>query len=143
MKRLLGLAAIVLATAGCPSLYAVSSAPPLTSAELDLVDDRIELSKGVALAIDCYDPWWGGPCEELAVTVDDPSIATVARAHLDKYRDRAGFVYDPQSQRSVFVVAGVSPGQTTLRIESDDGDRTLEVWVRDDTPGPRSAAPAL
>jgi hypothetical protein len=123
--------ALAAACAGCSPLWAVSSAPPTTKGELHLGTDQIELTQGVALAISCRDIWWGGPCENLQISSDDPRIATVAFVHLDKYRNPGGFVYDQHHPRSAFLVAGVAPGRTFVRIGGDDADEVLEVVVRE------------
>jgi len=111
----------------------VSSGPPNTQAEFNIVTNDVVLTKGVALAIACHDVWWGGPCENLRVSSDDPSIATVAFVHLDKYRSPGGYVYSEgyqqHHQRAVFVVAGVSPGRTLVRVGGDDADEVLAVTV--------------
>ena len=78
-------AALLLAAAlaaGCnPTLSAQSLAPPGRAARLDTIDGfwgikgyRLELSKGVAIAVTCNH---GGPCGKLRVSSDDPSIAEV------------------------------------------------------------------
>jgi hypothetical protein len=121
---------------GCnPILHSASSAPVRADAELHrplFENDRIELSRGVALAVDCYAAWFWGPCEDMRVSTDDPSIATAHIAHLEKYRSPYdGHVYEERRQRSALVLAAQTPGRTKLRITSDDGDRTLDVVVRE------------
>ena len=123
------LAALCLGAAGCNPLWAVSSGPPTTQAEYHYPTDDIQLTQGVALALDCHDVWWGGPCENMTVSSDDPAIARVALVHLDKYKSPAGYVYDAEAQRTVFVVAGVSPGRTKIRVGGDDADEIVDVIV--------------
>ena len=127
--KALALLALAACAAGCHPLWAVSSGPPTTQADLDHRVDDIRLTQGVALAVACHDIWWGGPCENMTVASDDPAIARVAFVHLDKYRSPAGYIYDEQGQRAVFVVAGVSPGRTKIRVGGDDADEVVDVIV--------------
>ncbi len=117
---------------GCsPILSTMSSAPPTRIATLDNMDDEIRISKGVALAISCRNGFWYDPCENASAQTDNPQVAAVVRAHLEKYRRDTGFVYEGYAdERAVFVLAGVTPGRTTLRIAADDGTRELEVIVQ-------------
>jgi hypothetical protein len=127
MNKLLLLMALL--SCGCEPLWSMSSAPPTTQAEFQIMSDRIDVTQGVALAIACRDVWSGGPCENMTVTSDDPTIAGVSFVHLDKYRSAYGHVSDIQSQRSAFLVAGVTPGKTTIRIGGDDANEIIEVYV--------------
>ncbi len=126
MRALLWLA---LCCSGCSPLWSMSSAPPTAKAELDHDTDRVELTQGVALAISCRDIWMGMPCEDMTVESDDPAIARVSFVHLDKYRHDAGFVYDPSHPRATFLIAGVRPGVTKVRVGGKDADEVLEVHV--------------
>jgi hypothetical protein len=139
MKRALqAFAALSLALlAGCPPvLTAQSTAPPSRAARLDAIDSfwgienyRLELSKGVAIAITCTDV---KPCEKMRVTSDDPNIVEVRDAAIGQleqqgnaYRTRA---YERQTM-SALVAIGKSPGKTTIRVRSADGDRDIYVTV--------------
>lgn len=121
---------LALCCSGCSPLWSMSSAPPTTKAELNLHTDRVELTQGVALAISCRSVWSGRPCEGLTVVSEDPSIARVSFAHLDKYRHDAGFVYDIDRRRAAFLIAGVSPGVTKVRVGGEHADEVLEVVVQ-------------
>jgi hypothetical protein len=120
---------------GCsPIVFAASSPPVKTEAELQrpvFENNRIELTRGVALALDCREPWFGQPCDDMKVQTDDPSIATAHIAYLEKYRSDWGYVYEEGRQRSALVLAARAPGRTVLRIHSDDGDAMLEVIVNE------------
>ena len=126
---LVGLLALV---AGCNPLFPVSSAPPMTQGSHQYPmweNDLIRITQGVVIAVRCRSVWSGMPCEEMTVTSDDPSIARVSFVHLDKYRSSTGLVYDAGEQRSAFLVAGVKPGKTTIRVGGEDADETIDVFV--------------
>jgi hypothetical protein len=134
------LAASAALVAGCnPILTSQSVAPPGRAARLDEVRGfwgiqryRMELTQGVALAVTCT---WGGPCERLEVTSDDPAIAEVRRASLGTL-ERAGFANRATS--SAMVVVGKSPGTTTVRVRAKEGHREIAVTVV----APPAASPA-
>ncbi|HUJ61375.1 MAG TPA: hypothetical protein VLX92_22880 [Kofleriaceae bacterium] len=125
-------AVLALALAACsPYLAAQSAAPPGRSARLDEVlgswsqvkSYRLELSRGVAIAIDCER---GGPCEHMRVASDDPQIAEVRPASLDVLRP-AGFDSRNEQTASAFVVVGKAVGTTHLHVRV--GKRSREVAV--------------
>lgn len=126
---LLGLASTA---TGCIGFAAVSSAPPAKEGVIRLEDDRstIRVSRGVAIAIECREQWWGSPCENAVAKTSDPRVARVLPAHLEKFRDGFMQTYDSgDSQRSIFVVAGVDAGETNLTIQSGDGNKSFHVVV--------------
>lgn len=124
------------AAAGChPTLSAQSLAPPGRAARLDTIDGfwgikgyRLELSKGVALAVTCTH---GGPCGKLRVTSDDPAIAEIHDASFGVLQPSHGGPYFPDNQATAaaFVVVGKSPGTTKIRVRTDDGGRTIAVTI--------------
>lgn len=124
-------AALTAITACHPMLAAESPAPPGRAARLDAVNGfwgvtgyRLELSQGVALAISCT---YGGPCEKLVATSDDPAIAMVRAASLATLRP-VGFAENQQPAAAV-VIVGKAPGTTTIRLRSKDGGRDVRVTV--------------
>lgn len=124
-------AALMAITACHPMLAAESLAPPGRAARLDAVNGlwgvtgyRLELSQGVALAISCT---YGGPCEQLVATSDDPAIAMVRAASLATLRP-VGFAANQQPAAAV-VIVGKAPGTTTIRLRSKDGGRDVRVTV--------------
>ena len=130
---IVGATLIALLGSGCgPWFYSVTTPPPTRTASLDTSRRKIELSPGVALGFICEK---SGPCRNASAVSDDPSIARVFSAHLNHlhYAGLAG-----HRQATSFVVVGVTPGKTTIRVRSSDGNKTLSVTVIDDQPG-RSA----
>ena len=130
MKKLVLFA--MLALAACdPHLYQQSVAPPGRSARLDEVRGfwglkhyRLEVSRGVALAITCTQ---AGPCEKTKVTSEDPAIAEVRPASLSALEQLA---FGPNQQpSSAFVVIGKAPGATRLHVSSKNGNRDVVVTV--------------
>jgi hypothetical protein len=140
MKRavLFAITALTLSLlAGCPpALTAQSTSPPSRAARLDAINSfwgvenyRLELSKGVAIAISCSS---GKPCEKMRVTSDDPNIVEVRDAALGQLEQQgnayAPRVYERQTM-SALVAIGKAPGKTTIRVRSADGDRDIYVTV--------------
>lgn len=128
--------ALAAAASGCaPIVAAVSVAPPTRSGAFWIKErdgeDTVFVSKGVAMALECRDVWWGGPCENARASTGDVKVARVLSGHLEKEKSPWGMGYADQSasQRSVFVLAGVEAGTTWLRFDSDDGSRVFRVVV--------------
>jgi hypothetical protein len=124
---------VALALAACnPYLSAQSTAPPGRTARLDAVNGfwgttksyRLELSRGVAIAITCY---YGGPCEHLQVIADDPAIAEVRPASLGVL-EKAGYSYNNQPAAAI-VVIGKATGVTHLHVVAKEGRRDIAVTV--------------
>lgn len=130
-------AAILLAlsamAAGCtPTLYAVSTPPPTRDAEhsqTPFQDDVLHVSKGVAIAFDCFDPFLGGSCRDASAKIDDPEIAKVFPAHLEREKDPYFGGYGDARRRSGFVMVGVKEGRTTVHVQSAEGVRNVLVIV--------------
>lgn len=120
-----------LAGACTPNLYAVSTPPPLRTAELrseqPLFSKRtyqVRLSAGVAMAFNCSH---GGPCRDARVTSEDPAVARVVPAHLNRLeRDYMSLDHNAPT---TFVLMGVSPGETRVHLASADGDASIRVTV--------------
>ena len=135
------LAVVALLAACSPTLSAQSVAPPGRAARLDAVSGfwgvksyRLELSEGVAFALTCHK---GGPCEKLVATSDDPGVAEVRPAALQRL-EPAGFDASPAASAAV-VIVGKTPGATTIRLRSKDGGRDVRVTV---VPAPATGTPA-
>jgi hypothetical protein len=132
MIRLLAACIVVVGLgAGClPTLSTQSAQPPGRTARLDefhgfwgIKGYQIELSQGVALAMTCYD---GGPCKDLAVVSEDPSIAEIRRASLGTL-ERAG-IYNQQTAAAV-VVIGKRTGKTRIKVRSAGGSRVVPIEI--------------
>ena len=122
----------IASTAGCsPLLVDVSTPPPSKVAEHTrqiFADDEVHLSRGVVIAFDCLDPWDFSPCKAETVRTENPSVARVLRAHLEREKSHWGGGYDT-TQKEGYVLVGVKPGATTLFIGGPDGGTTVRVVV--------------
>lgn len=134
MRSLSAIATVLAAacTAGCsPLLVDVSTPPPSKVAEHTreiFADDVVHLSRGVVIAFDCLDPWDFSPCHAESVRTDDPAIARVLRAHLERQKSPWGGGYDT-TQKEGYVLVGVKPGATSLFIGGPDGGTRVRVIV--------------
>ena len=132
MIRALAFALAATALAACnPSLVAESLGPPGRAATLDadsgfwgVKSYRLQLSQGVAMALSCSS---GGPCDQLTATSDNAAIAEVRPAALQTLQTVG--LTGVRKPAAAFVVIGKSPGTTTIRLRSHDGDRDLRVTV--------------
>ena len=118
-----------------PTLNGQSVAPPGREAHFDAVEGwwsnvkwyRLELSEGVAYAVTCTKD---GPCEKLVATSDDPAIAEVRRAALQRLEPSDyGAGATMQAASSAVVIVGKRAGTTTVRLRSKDGDRDIKVTI--------------
>ena len=138
MRALLLLAAL----AACnPTLTAQSPSPPGRTARLDPVTGfwgiksyRMEITQGVALAMSCY---YGGPCEKLTVTSDNPEVAEVRQASLGVL-ERNGLANNATA--SAVVVVGKAPGTTRLHLHAKEGNREIVVTTVEASPRSQTAA---
>ncbi len=132
LLSILLVAAGALTLGGCaPRLTAVSTPPPTRDAEHvrdPFSDDVVHLSRGVALAFDCYEGFFPEVCQQAVAKVDDPKIAQVYRAHLEREKSPYG---PPTSSlgRTGFVLVGVTPGKTAMRVHSSQGDSDVTIIV--------------
>lgn len=147
MRTLVCTAIALASLAGCdPYLYQQSVAPPGRSARLDEVTGfwgtlkhyRLEVSKGVALALTCAE---GSPCEKMRVVSENPAIAEVRLASLAQLQ-AVGYGMAPQQQQpaAAFVVVGKSPGTTKLHVSAKEGSRDVVVTVIAPPAGAQTAA---
>lgn len=113
---------VVFAATGCTSYRALNAPPPSRVATLDNAHDALRISAGVALAFECTTAW-GNPCSAGTATVDDPTVAKVMPAHLGRLSAFANGSLPPTS----YVVVGVKPGQTLLRVPGEDPVRVVVV----------------
>jgi hypothetical protein len=136
----------LLALTACnPYLQAESAQPPGRSARLDEVTGfwgtvksyRLELSRGVAIAISCR---MGSPCEHMRAVSDNPAIAEVRAASLGVLEKHP--FSDTAQTSAAMVIVGKSTGTTKIHVDSKDGYREIAVTIIG-SPGPTvSANPA-
>ena len=120
---------VVVVGAGCgeTQVTILTTPPPGRVVLLDYENDALEISRGVAIALECFE--WGeassGPCRDLEVTVDDDERASVLPAHLDSLTggyssniDMEGGSIAGPAERAGAVVAALSAGETRLRVQS-------------------------
>ena len=126
MKRLL----LLLVAACNPTLTVQSPQPPGRIARMDpvrgfwgLQRSRLELSRGVAIAITCD---LDGPCEHMQITSDDPAIAEVRPASLGVLQQTG--VYGEQASAAL-VVVGKAPGGARVHVRTKGKQRDVVVTV--------------
>ena len=114
------------ASACGPSLYAVTTPPPTREARLQSnvpffskKKHFATLSTGVALGVLCTS---GAPCRNITTTIDDPTIVKVVPAHLARLQTNH-MTYDNQPA-STFVLVGLKPGRTMVRVATTNGGTT-------------------
>lgn len=124
-------------TAGCgPTLWQVSTPPPTRDVALDheARAGTLHVARGVAVAFDCVEGfWWIDACRAATATSDNPEVARVLPAHLERETAQPAYGYQARPnldrQRSGFVVVGASPGKTVVRVVSSKGTYELDVVV--------------
>ncbi len=126
--------AALLASTACTSYRALNAPPPSRVATLDNAHDALRISEGVALAFECTTAW-GNPCSAGTASVDNPTVATVLPAHLGRLASFVDGTLPPTS----YVVVGVKPGETLLRVPGEDPVRVVVVAAVDAS-GPRERA---
>jgi hypothetical protein len=122
---------VVLLASGCgPTLVAQSTAPAGRVARLDPVNGfwglqsyRMELSAGVAVALNCYR---SSPCEHMDVRSDSTNVevrkASIGTLERHPYGGRA-------IPASGFVVIGKQPGNAKIVVRTEGKTRVLAVTV--------------
>jgi hypothetical protein len=125
----------VLASACGPELVLVTPAPPNRVAGLNQDQKTVEVSEGVAVAIECRRE--GGPCKEVTATTADPKVARVFPAHISQV-DR-GWI--EQGNISSLALVGVSPGKTTVHVVASGSATDYTVTVLPAPAAPKRAVP--
>lgn len=133
MRTFPGLRAVVTAAlaatalAGCHGidLEAVSEPPPTKRGRIHAEDRDIDLSRGVALAVECVDSC-DGPCRGAKVWSKDPAVVEVRKAY-----HFAGVARGESEEHNAatYVLVGVSSGTARVRVESDCTDDGYDVTV--------------
>lgn len=129
MKRALStvlFAAALSAGCGDTTFQALTAPPPGKEATLNDHKREIRLSRGVALAFECFDEQSGGPCGHGTITTDDKGVASVLPAYLDDLTPQ--YRKGPQP-RSAFVVVGKEVGETIINLDTDAGHAHFHVEV--------------
>ena len=113
--------------AGCDTidLEAVSEPPPTKRARIHGDDRDIDLSRGVALAVECVDTC-DGPCRGARVRSSDEAVVEVRKAY-----HFAGVARGESEEHNAatFVLLGISPGSAKVTVESDCTDDGYDVTV--------------
>jgi hypothetical protein len=117
MKASVALAALALS--GCVHLSAVTTAPPTRTADLDDEHESIRVSAGAALGFECsyHNGFFSGPCPEATAKIDDSNVAKVYPAYLDELTYELS--RSSTTQQIGFVIVGIRPGSTILRITTN------------------------
>ncbi len=125
LRCLAASAALAFASSGCaPSLTLVSPAPPNRVIAVDRQNDRLEISEGVAVAIECHG--MNGPCKDMKAVSTSPEILGVYPAHIAKIAHTG---VDADTNAANLAIVGMKPGRTTLRVWSDGYTREYVVTV--------------
>jgi hypothetical protein len=119
VKRVSVLVLALFAGLGCTHMEPLSVAPPGHHADVANGQRKIEISKGVAVAFTCVTAW-GNRCAP-AAHMDDPAIAQVYPAHLQRLEWFSAGKFEPTS----FVLVGIKPGETVLRIPGEQSTRVV------------------
>jgi hypothetical protein len=126
-------AAIVALVAGCQPMEfrLVSTPPPGRIGTLD--KHEIQLSKGVALGIECIDPQGSGThsCGRLRARSQDAAMARAFAADTDQLAETwvSGRSSPATERRSIFVVTGVAEGRARVDVETAHGVESFDVVV--------------
>lgn len=129
---LLVLLGCVLMAAGCQEqeFNLITVPPPSRTGKLD--GHALQLSQGVALAIECIDPEDDlRTCGTLRVRSQDPGRARAFVAEVDQlFAARVrGRATSRSERRSIFVVTGVAAGETRVEVETRRGTESFAVTV--------------
>lgn len=114
-------ALLALSLGACVHLRALTPPPLGGVAVLDDEAEVLRVSVGAALAFECVG------CDDARATTDRPAVARVYTAYLDRLDPG----WDPRGPQPLdaFVVVGLRPGKTTLRIRAAHADDEYEVEV--------------
>jgi hypothetical protein len=124
LRSLAALAALAFASGCGPTLTLMTTAPPNRVVTVDRARDRLELSEGVAVAIDCYR--WGAPCQDMRAVSSSPDVAGVYPAHMPRVVSTG---YNGDTNTTTLALVGLKPGNTTLRVWSEGYTRDYAVTV--------------
>ena len=129
MIRALAVAALL---AGCGEITVTALTPPPPGKTAVLDGEDLDLSRGIALAFECVasNDDYNGPCRDATATSSDPGVARVFPSYLDTLAPawKGGGAGGPRS-RTAFVVIGLAEGTSEVRVETSDGDVSIDVSV--------------
>ena len=118
----------LLIACGDPHFKQITTAPPTKLATLNDDSDHLEVSRGVAVGLECFEKT-SRPCEDVSATVGDENIAMLRRAYVDAL-DQTPNRGSTGQRRVVYVVVGKQAGTTTLSVDTAEGSFDVEVEVR-------------
>lgn len=112
---------------GCETrLEELSTPPPGAVATIDEPAETIELTRGAALAFECF--YENRPCEGASVTIADLDVAFARETFFDELETN---LHTGTQARSVFVIVGRDAGITEMRVQHDDARVAYELTVVD------------
>jgi hypothetical protein len=112
----------LLTAPACTTYRTLTPPPPSRVANLNTEDNELRVSPGIALGFECITAG-GNPCGDGQATIDDPKVAKVYPAHVNRLERYLDGSFAPTS----YVVVGVTPGETVLRIADEDPLRVIVV----------------
>lgn len=115
---------LALATGCAPSVTLVSPPPPNRVITVDRAHDRLELSEGVAVAVECHGV--NGPCQDMKAISTSPDILGVYPAHIAKIA-HTGF--DADTNAANLAIVGLKPGKAMLQVWSNGYTTKYDVTV--------------
>ena len=115
-------AVALIAGPACTTYRTLTPPPPSRVASLNTSDDELRVSQGVALGFECITAG-GNPCAQGQATIDNQNVAKVFPAHMNQLSHYMEGTFTPTS----YVVVGVSPGETVMRIPGEDPLRVIVV----------------
>ena len=128
MNRSAAVFVLIALVSGCTDItLEVAHIPAVESiGAVDAEDHEIEISVGTALAIECTVTPAMRACSDVEAIVDDESISSSYRLHLDRFVEAYAW---PNEQRAGFILVGRRQGKTTLEVITGDGDAQYQIHV--------------
>jgi hypothetical protein len=124
LRSLAAIAALAFASGCAPSLTLVTPPPPNRVITVDREHDRLDLSEGVAVAVECFG--MSGPCKDMKAISTSPEILGVYPAHFANIGHTA---FNADTNVANLAIVGMKPGRTTLRVWSNGYSREYVVTV--------------
>lgn len=135
----------LVALVGCAetTVTFLTQVPPGRTATVDVEDETLTLSRGLAVAFDCTE-WvetYSGPCRNMDVSFDDDTRAGFVRAHLDALQGQTAFsrqtgfddgqTVGGPTDRQGGLVLGFAAGTTGMTVTTDGAPVHMTVIVED------------